>query len=108
MVYRHCSPRLAVVPDAMLLCHGVASAVLLLTREPVMCGYLCVCACVLGCSLQGKQAEQLSGLYRQALDAGLEALQQEVAAAAAGAGDGSWGPLLDVLEPIKVSHLAAL
>lgn len=54
--------------------------------------------------LQGKDASQLAPLYRRAHDAGLAALQQEVAAAAAAGGDdiSSWGPLLEVLEPVKV------
>ncbi|KAF6264965.1 hypothetical protein COO60DRAFT_1634018 [Scenedesmus sp. NREL 46B-D3] len=52
---------------------------------------------------QGKSGAELSPLYRQALDAGLAALQAELAAAAYGLDDASWGPLLDALEPIKVA-----
>jgi hypothetical protein len=52
--------------------------------------------------LQGQSAAELSPLYRAALDAGLQALQDELAAAADGLEGASWGPLLDALEPIKV------
>lgn len=53
--------------------------------------------------MQGKAAADLAAGYKQALDAGVDALQQEVAAAAAGSDDSSnWGQLLDTLEPIKV------
>ncbi|WIA11509.1 hypothetical protein OEZ85_011622 [Tetradesmus obliquus] len=51
---------------------------------------------------QGQAAADLSPLYKQALDAGLAALQEELAAAADGLEGASWGPLLDALEPIKV------
>jgi hypothetical protein len=51
--------------------------------------------------LQGKSPDQLRELYRAAHDAGLQVLQEEVAAAAAGV-NSNWGQLLETLEPIQV------
>jgi broad specificity phosphatase PhoE len=61
---------------------------------------------------QGRSAAELAPMYQQALDAGLAALQEEVAAAAAAASgedsdstaadSSSWGALVQALEPIKV------
>lgn len=54
--------------------------------------------------MQGKSPDELRASYRAAHDAGLQALQEEVAAAAAGITDSaSWGQLLETLEPIQVS-----
>lgn len=53
--------------------------------------------------LQGRSLEELREVYRAAHDAGLQALQEEVAAAAEGVSDSSsWGQLLEALEPIQV------
>lgn len=55
------------------------------------------------CPLQGKRREQLREVFQSAHDAGLQALQGEVAAAAEGVSDSvAWGQLLDALEPIQV------
>jgi hypothetical protein len=57
--------------------------------------------------LQGASPGSLREVYRAAHDAGLQALQEEVAAAAAGISDSSsWGQLLETLEPIQVSVCA--
>jgi hypothetical protein len=56
--------------------------------------------------LQGASPGSLREVYRAAHDAGLQALQEEVAAAAAGVSDSSsWVQLLETLEPIQVSVL---
>jgi hypothetical protein len=52
--------------------------------------------------VQGKSAEELAPRYKQALDAGLAALQAELAAATDSMDDARWGPMLDALEPIRV------
>lgn len=57
--------------------------------------------------LQGKSPDELRELYSAAHDAGVQALQEEVAAAAAGISDSdSWGQLLESLEPIQVGVAA--
>ena len=60
---------------------------------------LCSCVC------QGKVPDELIERYRAAHSAGLQALQDEVAAAAAGVNDTDWGQLLETLEPIQVSNM---
>jgi hypothetical protein len=49
-------------------------------------------------------AAELSPLFKQALDAGLAALQAELSAATDGLDDASWAPVLDALEPVKVTR----
>jgi hypothetical protein len=51
--------------------------------------------------MQGKSPDELREVYMAAHDAGLQVLQEEVAAAAAGVNN-SWGQLLETLEPIQV------
>jgi hypothetical protein len=53
--------------------------------------------------MQGKAPDELRARYRAAHDAGLAALQADVAAAADGIADGeAWGQLLQALEPVEV------
>lgn len=62
--------------------------------------------CALWCGVshvQGKTPAELRELYRSAHNAGLQALQEEVAAAAAGVSESDWGQLLETLEPIQVA-----
>jgi hypothetical protein len=57
--------------------------------------------------LQGRTPDELRERYSAAHDAGLQALQEEVAAAASGISDtDSWGQLLEALEPIQVRRVA--
>ena len=67
-----------------------------------------LCCCLLPC-VQRLPVEQLQQLYSQALDMGLQVLQEEVLEASAGSGaDDNMAAIMEMVEPVKVSTARAV